>query len=276
MNWIDHLQYILDGSFFLVFVAFAAGAFFFFLERDRVPEDYRLAVRVSTIYLTIAAVNYYYMMDSYAAGDGYFPTSFRYIDWILTTPLMLIKFPLLLGIGPKGVKFMTRLVVLDLIMIGTGFVGEIVPGVAAVHYGMFLLGCIAWLLIVVSMVQALGELPDRLGPAARKAVRTMSMFIVIGWAIYPLGYLAPLMEVPFEVRELIYNVGDLGNKVGLCLVVYFAAKRTMVERAEEADVPSRPPAEYYEPNTPAVVPDYYRSEPPRAAAEATGDWVPDA
>jgi bacteriorhodopsin len=258
MNWSQHLVYALDTSFFLVFVSFAAGAFFLFLERDRVPEDYRAALRVSTVYLAIAAVNYFYMKDVYEPGNTWFPTSFRYVDWILTTPLMLVKFPLILGIGPQGVRFMTRLVLLDLVMIGTGFIGEVTPTIPAVHYGMFLIGCVAWLLILVSLVQALGDLPEHISDATRKAVRVMSMFLVIGWAVYPLGYLSPLLGLPFEARELVYNVGDLGNKLGLCLVIYAAAKRTAWERAQEEEA--------HEELAPALEPE---------AEGEPGAWMPD-
>lgn len=231
MDITQMLRHALDTSFFLVFAAFAAGAGYLYLERDRVPEEYRTPLRVSSIYLAIAALNYFYMKDIYSPANGSFPTAYRYVDWLLTTPLMLLKFPLLLGVGASGIRFMLRLVALDFVMIFTGLIGEVVPGIPAVHYGMFLIGCFAWLLIVVSMVMALGELPAKISQATRRAVRTMSLFIVIGWAIYPLGYMAPILQLPFEVRELVYNVADFANKLGLCLVVYAAAKQTAVERS---------------------------------------------
>ncbi len=51
-------------------------------------------------------------------------------------------------------------------------------------------------------------------------------------AIYPVGFFAPLLGIPDDVRELVYNVADLVNKVGLCLVVYVTAKRVGAEEAE--------------------------------------------
>jgi bacteriorhodopsin len=229
------LSTLLQSSFTLVFIAFLAGAFFFFLEKDRVPEDFKLPLRVSVVYLGIAAINYFYMQEFYAGagGEDGFPTHFRYIDWILTTPLMLLKFPLLLGVGDKGKSFMVRLVALDLVMIITGYVGELHPGDPLLHYGLFLAGCAAWVAIVVMLFSALASLPDRLEDSLRKGVRTMGMFVVAGWAIYPLGYFAPLLQLPPEARELIYNVADLVNKIGLCLLVYVTAKRTGFERVDE-------------------------------------------
>lgn len=229
----------LHASFILVFISFVAAAGFFVLEKDRVPEDFRLPIRVSIIYLAIAAINYYYMQNHYgelaSSGERAFPTHFRYIDWILTTPLMLVEFPLILGLGKKGRSFMTRLVVLDLLMITFGYVGELTPHVPLAHYGFFLLGCIAWVLIVVLLFSALASLPEQLEDSVRKGVRRMGAFVVAGWAIYPLGYFAPLLQLPPEARELIYNIADLVNKVGLCLLVYATAKMTAMEREDEME-----------------------------------------
>lgn len=232
----EDLNYILSMTFPLVFIAFAAGALFLFLERDRVPEDFRLAMRVSIVYLSIAAVNYGYMTETFRSSEsGGFPTEFRYIDWILTTPLMLLKFPLVIGVGRDGIRFMVKLVVLILICIITGFIGETHPEHAATHYGFFLIGCVAWFAIIAMLFNALTSLPDDIEESTRQGVRRMSLFIVIGWAIYPIGYLAPLLEVPADVRELVYNLGDFANKMGLCLVVYATAKLTGLERLEEEE-----------------------------------------
>jgi sensory rhodopsin len=233
----DSLQSHVSMSFTLTFIAFCATALFLFLEMERVPAQFKTALRVSVAYLFIAAFNYYYMRNVYEAGlvSGVtqFPTAFRYIDWILTTPLMLLEFPLLLGVGERGLKFMSRLVVLDLAMVIFGYVGEITtsPGM---HWGFFIAGCAAWVGIAVQLFMALVELPDRIGPALRRGVRVMGVFVLAGWAIYPLGFFAPLLGAAPDVRELIYNVADLVNKVGLCLLVYVSAKRTMVEEEELA------------------------------------------
>jgi bacteriorhodopsin len=239
---IEVLRNVTRSSFLLVFIAFAACALFLALERDRVPDRFRTTLRVSVVYLTIASINYFYMKDVYAAGvaagTARFPTEYRYVDWVLTTPLMLLKFPLLLGVGRKGVSFMTRLVVLDLVMIVSGWIGDMSTGVGA-HYGLFLVGCLAWLFILVSLFMALGTLPDRIGPATRAGVRAMGLFVLVGWAIYPLGYFSPILGVPDDVRELVYNIADLVNKVGLCLVVYVTAKRASAEDGQ-ADVEAEP------------------------------------
>jgi sensory rhodopsin len=229
----EHVQI----SFTLTFIAFCATAFYLYLEKDRVPPQFKTASRVSIVYMTIAAVNYYYMKNIYEAGllagASQFPTQFRYIDWILTTPLMLVKFPLLLGVGEKGIRFMTRLVVLDLAMIIFGYVGEITSS-QAVHWGAFMAGCVAWVLIAVQLFLALVDLPENITEATKRGVRLMGVLVVAGWAIYPLGFFAPLLGAAPDVRE--------------CLLVYATAKRSQVEmdaqsQAYAEEVPMEQPME---------------------------------
>ena len=234
----DVLPLITQSTFFMVFMAMAAAALFIFLERPTVPQRFHSVMAVSVVILGIAATNYFYMFNVYrdglARGDNHFPTVFRYIDWLLTTPLLLLEFPLLLGIGARGAAFMRRLIILDLVMIASGYFGELYLGNAPIHWGMFLLGCIAWLAILVLMFNALQQLPPSVGPAMRGALRVLNLFFLVGWAIYPLGYFAPILELPLEVRELVYNLADAVNKIGPALAIYVAARGTAREEQEAA------------------------------------------
>lgn len=224
------LQILTYFTFLVTFLGMAATAFFFAIERSSMPDRYGEAVAVSALIVAIAAGNYYYMQEIYLSSvigdvEATFPTIFRYVDWILTTPLMLLKFPLMLGMGPKGRKFLFQLLTLDVLMIGFAFAGEMLEAEVRLHYGFFGLSVICWGLVIFLIFNALRVLPPWLKPADRQAVRLMAKFILIGWMIYPLGYLLPSFNVPTESRELLYNVGDLINKVGLGLVVYGCALR---------------------------------------------------
>ncbi len=220
------LETVVYFTFVLSFFGMIAGSVFFAMQRNAVPKDYQGSMVITAIILLIAAMNYYYMKDIYligiADGSGSFPTEFRYIDWLLTVPLMMIKFPSMLGLGPKGLRFLVILVVLSLLMITTGFLGEINPDNPTIHYGLFAVGSVAWLLIVVMLFFSLADLPEDVDIFKKTAIRRMAWFVFIGWAIYPLGYLSPTFGLEPDVRELVYNIGDLINKVGLGLFVFAA------------------------------------------------------
>jgi bacteriorhodopsin len=220
-------------------MAMAGGAFFFIAMKNSIIPRYRSTMVVSAVILFIAALNYYYMktwyMESIEGGIASFPTAFRYIDWVLTTPLMLVKFPLLLGLGKNGQSFMNKLIVFDLIMIISGFFGEILIDEPTLHYSFFAVGVVSWLVILYLLISATRNLPERFSPTVRKCVKAMVLFVLLGWSIYPLGYILPSFGLPQDVRELVYNIGDIINKVGLAIVVYIAAASLTKEELEFED-----------------------------------------
>ena len=171
-------------------------------------------------------------MEAALSDTERFPTVYRYIDWFITVPLMLVKFPVLLGLGARGTAFMIRLVAVSLVMLVTAFIGEITIGNGAMHYGFYGVSVVAWLFIVYSLGSALSDLPDHVTEEKRVAIRRMFFFILIGWIIYPVGYLMPTFGVAPDYRELLYNVGDVINKVGLGLVIVAGA--VAERRAQDA------------------------------------------
>ncbi|MEP5106507.1 MAG: bacteriorhodopsin, partial [Ekhidna sp.] len=82
-------------TFFIGSMAMLAATVFFFLEMKSVDRKWRTSLLVSGLITFIAAVHYYYMRD-YWIQNGTSPTEFRYIDWILTVPLMCVEFYLIL------------------------------------------------------------------------------------------------------------------------------------------------------------------------------------
>jgi sensory rhodopsin len=208
--------------FFAGTVAMGAGALYFFLLRDDVAPEYRSTMVVAGLVCAIACFHYYKMTGVYQSGQG-FPTALRYVDWLFTTPLLLLKFPLLLRMGDRGAKFFWQLVLLDVAMIVTAFIAETSAVDSQRWWTFFIISCFFELLIVgvlyVSLGQAIAEAP---APLAR-ALETMRLFVLIGWAIYPIGFLMARAGAG-EYREVIYNIADVINKVGFGLVAYHGIK----------------------------------------------------
>ncbi|MFT4631762.1 MAG: bacteriorhodopsin, partial [Crocinitomicaceae bacterium] len=82
-------------SFWLISMALVAATAFFFVERDRVVGKWKTSLTVSGLVTLVAAVHYFYMRDVWVS-TGASPTAFRYIDWLLTVPLLMIEFYLIL------------------------------------------------------------------------------------------------------------------------------------------------------------------------------------
>lgn len=221
--------------FFSATVAMGAATVFFFLERSSVPEKYRNVMTLSGLITGIACFHYYKMTGQYMTGNE-FPTALRYVDWLFTTPLMLVKFPLLLQLGKRGASLFWQLVLLDIGMIVTAFIAETSPLGGASWWGFFLVACAFELAIVgILFVRMADSIKDAPVPIAN-AVRTMRLFIFIGWAIYPVGFLLALGGAG-EYREIAYNIADVINKVGFGFVAYQGAKALASVEGLGADQP---------------------------------------
>ena len=215
------LQSVTLYTFFVAMIAMGAGAAFFglMLFRGDLDTDQYTVVALSAIICGIACVSYQQMTGVYRAGGGDFPTALRYIDWLLTTPLLLLTFPLLLGLGRESLKLYLQLVLLDVAMILLGFVAEISPVGSQNWWLFFGLSCLCAALILVTLFFSLQETIQDAPTELANSLIVMRLFILIGWAVYPLGFLLALSGNGAP-RELVYNVADVVNKVGFGLVVH--------------------------------------------------------
>ncbi len=222
--------------FLVTFLGMAGASIYFFMERDSLSDEFKSTATVAGIYCGMAAFMYW-KMHGFVGLDGNvetllkFPTEFRYVDWVITTPLMLVKFALLLQISDDKKGLVWIMVAADLIMIITGYFGERMlnasgPGFEV--WTLFALGCLAWMFLLFIIYSSLTDFSrDKVAPV-RKAFNTMRLFITVGWAIYPIGYMVACFSTDpgaKVARELIYNIADLINKVGLGLVAVAAAKQ---------------------------------------------------
>lgn len=222
-------------TFFIGTMAMMAASVFFFLELNNVPKQWRTSVLVSGLITLIAAVHYYYMRD-YNLGTGDSPTFFRYVDWLLTVPLMCVEFYLITRKAGAKIGLMWKLILASVIMLVTGYWGEAVAPDQAWLWG--LLSGLAYFWIVWMVWKGeVAQLSAASSPAVQKAVNALLKFVVIGWGIYPLGYLCGTAMGGGSAAQwyaffgnlnlnmdIIYNIGDAVNKIGFGLVIYMLAK----------------------------------------------------
>ena len=136
-------------TFFVGCMAMMAASAFFFLSINQFDKKWRTSILVSGLITFIAAVHYYYMRD-YWATNGESPTFFRYVDWILTVPLMCVEFYLILKVAGATKKLMWTLIGASVVMLVTGYWGEGVDMENAAVWG--LISGIAYFYIVYCQV----------------------------------------------------------------------------------------------------------------------------
>ena len=214
-------------SFWLISMALVASTAFFFLERDRVAGKWKTSLTVSGLVTLVAAVHYFYMRDVWvASGDT--PTVYRYIDWLITVPLLMIEFYLILSAiakVPTGVFW--RLLIGTLVMLVGGYLGE--AGYMAV-WPAFIVGMLGWFYILYEIFagEASKISATQAPEGVRSAFNTMRWIVTIGWAIYPIGYfLGYLMNAdPKEsaaMLNIVYNLADVLNKIAFGLIIWKVA-----------------------------------------------------
>ena len=210
-------------TFFIGCMAMMAASAFFFLTMNSFDAKWRTSILVSGLITFIAAVHYWYMRD-YWAENATSPTFFRYVDWILTVPLMCVEFYLILKAAGATKALMWKLILLSTVMLVTGYFGEAVYTDQAQIWG--LVSGIAYFIIVYEIwMGSAAKLAASAGGAVQAAHKTLCKFVLIGWAIYPIGFMAGTpgwYEGIFGglQMDVIYNVGDAINKIGFGLVVY--------------------------------------------------------
>lgn len=230
------LLVITQAFFMLGFVAMAAGTLYFVLERGDLKPEHRIAATYAGIITFIAAIMYWIMTDivgffDQSAGEIGATMPYRYIDWLLTTPLLLVEFGLIVAIAGAATKgFVTRLVIADIIMIVTGYLGEVGMEGEVSTIVWFVISSLAWLYIVYAVFQV--KL-DGMPAYAASAVKIMRRFVMFGWAIYPIGTATEeFMKLSgadvsgaVAIAAIVYVIADVLNKVGFGMVAVNAAKK---------------------------------------------------
>lgn len=158
----------------------------FLLASNVTNRKLNISILVSGLITFIAAVHYWYMRD-YWATNAESPTFFRYVDWVLTVPLMCVEFYLIQNVAGAKKALMWRLIFASVIMLVTGYFGEAVYRDNAQIWG--LISGIAYFYIVYEIwLGSAKKLAEQAGGAVLKAHKTLCWFVLVGWAIYPLGY----------------------------------------------------------------------------------------
>jgi len=213
-------------TFWLISIAMVAATVFFFLERDRVVGKWKTSVTVAGLVTLIAAVHYFYMREVWVVlGES--PTVYRYIDWLLTVPLQIIEFFLILAaITVVPTSLFWKLLVASVVMLVGGYMGE--AGFMDITLG-FVIGMIGWLYIIYEIF--IGEASkinaNSANAASQSAFKTIRLIVTVGWAIYPIGYVMGYMVDGADVSGLnaLYNLADVVNKFLFGLVIWHAAMR---------------------------------------------------
>ena len=213
-------------SFWIATAVMAAGALFFFVERSTVKASWQTSLTVAALVCFVAFWHYMYMRDVWVA-TGESPTVYRYIDWLITVPMQIVEFYLILAACTAvSLRVFWHLLTGSLVMLVGGYLGE--AGVWTPMMG-FIVGMVGWLYIIYYIfVGEAAQIKDSAGNENLvMAFDGIKWIVTIGWAIYPVGYFLGYLGGGVDSGSLntIYNLADLVNKFLFGLVIWHAAMR---------------------------------------------------
>jgi bacteriorhodopsin len=225
------LNSVVAFTFFIGSMAMMGATAFFWLEMRNIQAKWRTSLLVSGLITFIAAVHYYYMRGFYMETLES-PTFFRYVDWLLTVPLMCVEFYLITKKAGARMGLLWKLIAASVAMLVLGYIGEGIYKDETQSWIWGALSGVAYFYIVwLIWFGEVAKLAAQAGGAVKKANRILAWFVLVGWAIYPLGYIlgtdGGLFGYDFGVdagfMDVIYNIGDAVNKIGFGLVIYALA-----------------------------------------------------
>ena len=218
-------------SFWLISMGMLAATAFFFMERGSVAAGWRTSLTVAGLITGIAFIHYIYMRGVWVqTGDS--PTVYRYIDWLITVPLQMVEFYLILAAVrkiPSGIFW--RLLIGSLVMLIGGYLGEAAYIPAMLGFVIFMAG---WIYVLYEIFS--GEAGKAAAKSGNKSFATafssLRIIVTVGWAIYPLGYIFTNLTGGVDANSLnvIYNLADFVNKIAFCLIIWAAAMSTSGSR----------------------------------------------
>jgi len=239
---------LVSNAFSFTIATMGAATLFFWLGRSQVSDAYKTALTITGLVTAIALYHYFRIFESwntaYTVVDGQiqatgvaFNDAYRYVDWLLTVPLLMIELILVMRLSraetwSKG----TRLGILAAVMIVLGYPGEIAVD-DGTRWLWWVLAMIPFLWIVyelfVGLSRSIAQQPDNV----RGLVNTARWLTVLSWSFYPVVFIFPMIGLTGGAAETAvqvgYTVADVVAKAVFGVVIYMIAVRK-----SEADMKS--------------------------------------
>merc|ERR1712003_307679 len=205
-----------------------------------VHDKFKSAVLISGLVTFIAAYHYARIFNSWVDAYRYSPNNvnpeltgvpfndaYRYMDWLLTVPLLLIEILLVMKLDPETYASKSKnLGVGSALMIVSGYYGELtVTGDLTPRWICWAISMLFFCHIVFNLLVGLSGATDKEEDAAIKGkIKLAQITTVISWCTYPVVYLFPMLGISGSnvvvLIQLGYSVSDIISKCGVGLLVY--------------------------------------------------------
>ena len=238
------------GQFQLVYnmlslaIAAMLGSFIFFIVgRGQLTPKYRPALIMSALVVGIAGYHYFRIFESweaayalseagtYVATGKPFNDAYRYVDWLLTVPLLVAELVAVLALAKsQRASLMAKLVIAATAMVALGYPGEVAADSGSrTLWG--LLSTVPFVYILYVLWGELGKAAERNSAHVNVLLRNTKLLLLGTWGFYPIAYLLPLLGVDGASSQVAlqvgYSIADITAKCGYGIMIYAIAKAKM-------------------------------------------------
>ena len=233
---IDEFNLVYNAISFAI-AAFGASTVFFLLQRSQVSPAYKTALTLSGLVCLITTYHYLRIFESfnsaYVLKDGLvmqtgmqFNNAYRYVDWLLTVPLLLLEFVLVLRLPhAETYKKGLALTLAAAFMVILGYPGEtLTVGFAKVIW--WVLAMIPFSYILYEMTKGVGASIKTQPLVVQPLFKKTRLLIILSWSFYPLVYILPLFGLSaFVSIQVGFTVVDIVAKSVFGILIYIIAQR---------------------------------------------------
>jgi bacteriorhodopsin len=224
---------------------------FLWMARDRVLPKYRMAVMVSATVTSIAAYHYFRMFDSFnaaypvggdaIAGFNGYNVGYRYVDWFLTVPLLLVELVAVMGLA-RAIQssLLRRLVPAAALMIILGYPGDMHTQLFGLSNGMWgLLSTIPFLYILYVLFIEIGKSLGSQSEKVQRMLKGARLLLIATWGVYPITFILAMNDTgapSFDAvvsREIGYSIADILAKCVFGLIIFTIARIKSGEESKE-------------------------------------------
>lgn len=252
-------QYQLVYNMLSFAIASMFGSFaFFIMARQQLTPRFRPAMIMSALVVGIAGYHYFRIFNSwheaytltevgtYVASGEPFNDAYRYVDWLLTVPLLVAELIAVLAItGDKRGNLMGRLVIAAVIMIATGYPGEISDDTQTRLLWGFV-STVPFTYIVYALWVELDQAVDKTSEKVSTLLNNTKLLLLGTWGFYPIAYLMPVLGVGGADAEVAlqvgYSIADVAAKCGYGVMIYQIARAKMEAAGESIEGTPAPAA----------------------------------
>jgi bacteriorhodopsin len=217
---------------------------FLWMRIPGVKDCYATALIISGLVTFIAAYHYIRIFNSWVEAYEYKPNSsgqvedpvltgvpfndaYRYMDWLLTVPMLLIEIVFVMKLSDEETKKKAiNLGVASGLMICTGYPGElVVEGNLGVRWLYWAIAICPFLFVVYELLVGMSASTNaESDPVTKALIQRAQYWTVVSWLTYPVVYIFPMIGFggshAVVAVQVGYCISDIISKCGVGLIIY--------------------------------------------------------